>query len=76
MPNVDKLIFALAFAFSLNLANPAFAYLDPGTGSMILQILLGGVAGVLMVGKLYWARCKEIFSKVFKSPSHEAQGKK
>ena len=25
-----------------------FAYLDPGTGSMIVQLLLGGVAGALM----------------------------
>ena len=32
----------------------AYAYLDPGTGSMILQVLLGGVAGVALAGKLYW----------------------
>jgi hypothetical protein len=35
---------------------PAYAYLDPGTGSMILQVLLGGVAGVALAGKLYWHR--------------------
>ncbi len=34
----------------------AEAYLDPGTGSMILQVLLGGVAGLALAGKLYWAR--------------------
>ncbi|WP_159715995.1 hypothetical protein [Geminicoccus flavidas] len=34
----------------------AFAYLDPGTGSIILQVLLGGVAGLLLAGKLYWHR--------------------
>jgi hypothetical protein len=34
--------------------SPAYAYLDPGTGSIILQVLLGGVAGVALVGKLYW----------------------
>lgn len=33
-------------------------YLDPGTGSMILQALAGGVAGAMVVGKLYWARIK------------------
>ena len=32
----------------------AHAYLDPGTGSMILQVLLGGVAGLALAGKLYW----------------------
>ena len=36
------------------LSSPAFAYLDPGTGSIILQVLLGGVAGVALAGKLYW----------------------
>jgi len=37
-------------------AMPAYAYLDPGTGSMILQLLLGGVAGLALAGKLYWHR--------------------
>jgi hypothetical protein len=37
-------------------ATPAYAYLDPGTGSMILQALLGGAAGLALAGKLYWRR--------------------
>jgi hypothetical protein len=32
----------------------AHAYLDPGTGSIILQVLLGGVAGIVIASKLYW----------------------
>ena len=32
------------------------AYLDPGSGSMILQILAGGVAAVAVTAKLYWSR--------------------
>jgi hypothetical protein len=44
-------------ALSLGVAtSTAQAYLDPGTGSMILQVLLGGVAGVALAGKLYWHR--------------------
>ena len=35
--------------------------LDAGTGSMILQLLIGGFAGVLIVGKLYWERLKSLF---------------
>lgn len=35
-------------------AGPAHAYLDPGTGSMILQLLLGGVAGAAVAGRFYW----------------------
>jgi hypothetical protein len=33
---------------------PAHAYLDPGSGSMLMQVLLGGVAGVAVIVKLYW----------------------
>jgi len=50
-------VLALAFDFS----RPAFAYLDPGTGSIMLQLLLGGVAGGLVVAKLYWHKLKEFF---------------
>jgi hypothetical protein len=34
--------------------SPAHAYLDPGTGSVLLQLLLGGVAGFAVAVKLYW----------------------
>ena len=37
-------------------ASGAHAYLDGGTGSMLLQLLLGGVAGLAIAGKLYWYR--------------------
>lgn len=40
------------------LQGPAYAYLDPGTGSMLLQILLGGVAGFMVVIRLYWHKIK------------------
>jgi hypothetical protein len=36
------------------------AYIDPGAGSMILQALAGGVAGAMVVGKLYWGRIKRV----------------
>ncbi len=41
----------------------AHAYLDPGTGSMILQLLLGGLAGMAVVLKLYWHRLKALFGR-------------
>jgi hypothetical protein len=45
-------------------AAPAWAYLDPGTGSMMLQLLLGGVAGAMVVGKLYMQRAREFIRNV------------
>jgi len=35
---------------------PAFAYLDPGTGSAILQGVIAAIAAVGIAGKLYWHR--------------------
>ena len=40
----------------LGLATPAFAYIDPGAGSLILQLLIGGVAGSLLAIRLFWRR--------------------
>jgi hypothetical protein len=37
-------------------ATALFAYLDPGTGSMLVQLLVGGVAAVAVTAKLYWHR--------------------
>jgi hypothetical protein len=31
-----------------------FGYLDPGSGSMLLQVLLGGAVGLIVIVKLYW----------------------
>jgi hypothetical protein len=36
-------------------------YLDPGSGSMILQLLAGGTAAVAVTAKLYWKRIKSLF---------------
>ena len=33
---------------------PAYAYLDPGAGSLLLQVLMGGLAGAAVVVKVYW----------------------
>jgi hypothetical protein len=44
---------ALAFSISIALAQPAHAYLDPGTGSIILQSLIGAVAAGLVLGRTY-----------------------
>ena len=57
---------ALGFAFVLAsaAASPAWAYLDPGTGSILLQLMLGGVAGVLVAGRLYFNRAKEFLRTV------------
>ena len=40
------------------IAGPASAYLDPGTGSMLLQVILGGIAAVGVALKLFWHKIR------------------
>lgn len=40
----------------LGLPTHAHAYIDPSAGSILLQLLLGGIAGVLVAVRLYWRR--------------------
>jgi hypothetical protein len=35
---------------------PSHAYLDPTSGSIFLQVLLGGVAGAALVVRILWHR--------------------
>ena len=53
--NSFKCLIALVL---LSITLPAYAYLDPGTGSVLLQGLLAGIAGSFAIVKLYWRRLK------------------
>lgn len=54
------LLVTLLVGVMMSHAAPAQAYLDPGTGSMVLQLILGGVAGAMVIAKIYWARVKSL----------------
>ena len=45
----------------LLICTDAVAYLDPGTGSMLLQVILGGIAAVGVAIKLYWHKLRAAF---------------
>ncbi len=67
IPSTRMLAEPVAFGaifLTASAATPAYAYLDPGTGSMLLQLMLGGVAGVLVVGKLYLRRVTDFFRSI------------
>jgi hypothetical protein len=51
--------------FHLLAARPAFAYLDPGTGSYIFQILIAAVVGAMFVIKPFFLKIKNFFRKIF-----------
>ena len=62
-------MFALQFTASMceiiHVHQPhALAYLDPGTGSIILQALLGVVCGGLFCVKLFWTRMQSVAARL------------
>ena len=49
------------------------AYLDPGTGSMLLQVVLGGFAAVAVGGRVMWQRMTGRASKVETTPVEQKE---
>lgn len=41
------------------------AYLDPGSGSYLLQLLIAGLLGSLFVVRASWGKIKTFFRKLF-----------
>ena len=52
---------ALVLAACLSIASPAYAYLDPGTGSMLVSAVLGVAAAVALAVKMFWYRLVGFF---------------
>tara|TARA_Y100001935_G_C17262796_1_gene487433 strand:- start:911 stop:1126 length:216 start_codon:yes stop_codon:yes gene_type:complete len=61
--NIKFLVPIFYFIFTVN----AYAYLDPGTGSLILQLILGGVAAFLTTVGVFFSRIKSNIKKIFNS---------
>ncbi len=57
-------LFTIILFFFLN--SKAYAYLDPGSGSMILQAILGFIAASLATISFYWTKVKTFLIKLLK----------
>ncbi len=44
---------------------PVLAYVDPSAGGLLLQIIFGGLAGLLVIIKLQWVRISMVFGRLF-----------
>jgi hypothetical protein len=67
MPVLQVALFVALFVFVSNLHGPLHGYLDPGTGSIAIQVILGGIVALLATVKLYWAR---ITAWLRRKPAH------
>lgn len=54
----------LSLCCLLFLSQQAYAYLDPGAGSFILQMLIAGIMGALFTIKLYWYKVKVLVARL------------
>jgi NhaP-type Na+/H+ or K+/H+ antiporter len=52
-----------SITFLLSVILKPAAYLDPGSGSFIIQLLFGAVVGGLVVMRAYWSRIRAYFNK-------------
>ena len=61
--SVSNLKFLCLMVGLISYTSPAYAYLDPGTGSMLVQGLIGGIAVVMSFLSIYWQKVKAFFVK-------------
>jgi len=45
----------------------SYAYLDPGTGSYVIQVLIGILMGGIITIKFYWKSIRSVIKKLFKT---------
>jgi len=66
-----SVIFFLAAAVGL-ITSPAWAYIDPGTGSYIIQVLMALFLGSLFILKNFWKKAVQRIARIFsKRPAEE-----
>ena len=59
----SKIFISLSFFI---LTTKAHAYLDPGTGSIILQAIVGAFAAFFTSIYIFWDKVKNFYKKIFK----------
>jgi len=64
---------AAAVAAAMLVAAPAQAYIDPGTGSMLLQVIGAGIAGAIFYFRELRLKILSLFSRRSVSPAADGE---
>jgi len=64
IPILYKLVF-FSYASCLILSKNVYAYIDPGTGSYLIQLLLAALLGIGIAFRLFWGKIKTTLNKIF-----------
>ncbi len=62
---VSKIFPCCLFIYLILMTKNAFAYIDPGTGSYVIQIVLAVLFGSLFMLKTYWKMVKTFLRNIF-----------
>lgn len=60
-----KILIHIYFFYVLSI-NSAYAYIDPGTGGIILQAIVAFIAAFFAYVTLFWSKFKSLLTKLFK----------
>ena len=60
-----KITFIVLLVLCTMFPRPAYAYLDPGTGSYIMQIIIATLIGASVAIKLFWRNIKTFLKNLF-----------
>jgi len=72
MKKYSLLVLFLSLSLTCELfVSDAYAYLDPGTGSMIVQALIAALVGVGITIKVYWAKIRYKISEKYSKSDEE-----
>ncbi|MBW1859599.1 MAG: hypothetical protein JRI70_05845 [Deltaproteobacteria bacterium] len=63
MKELGIVVVALLIVFS---PVEALAYLDPGTGSYVVQMAIAGAVSAAFAIRIFWGRLKDMFHNIFK----------
>ncbi|MDA9734242.1 hypothetical protein N9V16_01900 [SAR116 cluster bacterium] len=65
----------LLFIFFMSISKSAYAYLDPGSASLILQGILAAIVGGVATLGIYWTKFKVFISRFFNLKSNSNNDK-
>jgi hypothetical protein len=66
-------LFVAMFLFVSHVNGALHGYLDPGTGSIAIQLVLGGVVAALAMVRMYWARVRTLLGRKSAEPEAGTQ---
>jgi len=69
---VIKFFCKISLVFFL-LTSPVYAYLDPGTGNIIIQAILAFIATTITTLSFYWTKVKLFILKLFKKNKNDKE---